>query len=375
MRPAHSAIIFIISSLALHGVKYANASDEAPSSSIDNVQVQTSNSSQGHLAFYPEIHADFRSDLDPNSNQDASDTGITAALIYRKDSDKFSLLGEAYATDDDGDMQRLQLGWHYSESGTLWLGKFYNQIGYWNTVHHRGLYHEMSVHRPSIVEYEVDGGILPMLLTGMYVEQKSAYENLAVTFSFAAGKGPELTKDAKLEAFSLFNPGDTENDLSMTAKIAFDIAAPFELKTGLFVSHSTIPSRLGLISEVEQHVFGGYFHSQWSQWSLTWMLNTVSNNVKTLTAAQTSSLGGGYVQLGYKINRHWTGYARIEDMENPNNDVYLNLFPDFVVDRNLFGLRLDFRKNQAITFEILDSDLVSGDHFHTSVQWSAVFDY
>lgn len=329
--------------------------------------------SKGQFLFYPDIHADFRSDLDPNSNQDASDTGLNASVIYKIDYKNFSFLAEAYRTDDDGDVQRLQAGWRVSDTAIIWLGRFYNPVGFWNTEHHRGSYDEISVHRPSVVEYEDDGGIIPIHLSGFYVERKKLYQNLEVMFTLAAGAGPELTRDAKLEALSLFYPGDTENDLSLTARIAFEIENPFELKTGLFVSHSTIPSRLGLITEVEQHVFGGYFYSRWSSWSLTWMLNTISNNVKTQTTEQQSSFGGGYVQLSYVINQHWTAYTRIEDLEGAGNDVYLNLFPDFVIDRNLFGLRLDFRKNQAITFEILDSNLISGDHFHTSVQWSAVF--
>ena len=370
MKPSSVGSTFLLVTVFLfHGLSLVHAEDSAASASPIN------NNSQGHLSFYPEIHADFRSDLDPNSDQDASDTGVTAALIYTKEMHDFSLLTEAYATDDDGDLQRLQLGWHYSTDGSVWLGRFYNPIGYWNTQHHRGLHNEISVHRPSIVEFENEGGILPMQLLGLYIEQVHHYENIARVITLAAGAGPELTKDAKLEAKSLLDPGDTESDISMTARLDFELHSPFYLSSGLFISRSTIPSHLGSITEVDQRIFGGYFNSRWSDWSLTWMLCSVTNDVKSSAAEQQSSFGGGYVQLSHQLDQHWTAYARVEDIASQNSDVYLSLFPDFIVDRNLVGLRLDFRKNQALTFEILDSNLISGDHFHTSVQWSAQFDY
>lgn len=337
--------------------------------------LHASESDQGRLFFYPGIHADFRSDLDPDSHQDASDAGAEADFIYKKDINNISVMAEAYATHDDGDIQRLQLGWRLSDDTTVWLGRFYNQIGYWNTEYNRGSYNELSIHRPSIMDYESDGGILTTHLTGVFAEQKNMYQNMAVSFILAVGQGPELTKDAKLEALSLLHSGDTENDTSVTARIAFEVESPFMLKTGLFTNQTTIPSRLGLITEVDQRIFGGYFHSQLSQWSLTWMLISVSNNVKDQNVTQSSSFGGGYAQISYAINHHWTTYVRIEDIESVDHDAYLMLFPDFVIDRNLLGLRLNFRKNQAITFEVLDSDLISGDHFHTAVQWSAMFAY
>jgi hypothetical protein len=37
-------------------------------------------------------------------------------------------------------------------------------------------------------------------------------------------------------------------------------------------------------------------------------------------------------------------------------------------------LRLSFRKNQSLSFEIQDSKLAEGSHMHTSVQWSANFE-
>jgi hypothetical protein len=329
----------------------------------------------GHWLFYPSIHADLRSDLDPESDEDASDAGVKAALLYEKTFNRFHFIGEALASDEDSDIERFQIGWTVTDDMKLWLGRFHNPIGYWNYEYGHGAQTQISVHRPNIIEYEVDGGVLPTHISGALLESNKSYGDVGVNYIFAVGQGPELTDKAKLEPLSLVNPSDTENDLSMTVNLAFTIEQPFVLKSGLFMNRSKLPSKLGVIKEVEQSVFGGFFHGEWSRWAVTWAMYSVSNSLKDKVMETQSSFGGGYGQFNYQLDRYWTGFVRIEDFEDVGSDDFLRLFPDYIADRNLIGMRLNFRKNQSLTFEILDSTLVNGNHVHTSVQGSALIVY
>ena len=333
----------------------------------------SSDKTKGQWELYPSFHADFRSDLDPNSQEDASNTAGTLAFLYEREFGSFSFLGEAYASDDEGAIERYKLGWKISDAYSLWVGRFYNPVGYWNTEYHHGVQNEQSIHRPSIVEYEINGGIIPTSMVGTYLEGKSVNGDLSINYILAVGKGPELTEEGELEAYNLGDSQKSGSAKSLTAKLGFQIKQPFILKTGLFVNHNTISSRMTGITDVEQSIFGGYFHSEWASWILTWEMYSISNTVETPSARNQFSFTGGYAQVGYRFDQYWVGFIRVEDIEGSDSDAYLALFPNYIIDRNLVGLRLNFRKDQAVTFGILDSALVTGSHVHTAVQWSAKF--
>lgn len=335
--------------------------------------VQAEPVKQNNWRFFADLHADLRSDLDPKSTQDASDTSADAGVLYHRDLTRAKLLGEAFVSDDEGEIKRLQLGWVFSDEQTLWLGRFYNPVGYWNVHYHHGGYIAPAMHRPSLVEYEDKGGILPMHTTGALLEGTMALAEHTLGYQFAVGEGPELNDKGKLEAADIVNMGATEHDRSLTARVSLMQGGASAMETGVFVNRTIIPAKLAGISEIEQKLFGAFFYANWSPLEAIWSLYTVTNTVKQAGSEQQGSFSGGYVRLGYSINKLWTAYIRMEDVQRAGDDPYLSLFPNFVIDRNLAGLRLNFRKNQSLSFELLQSKLNEGSHMHTSVQWSAMF--
>jgi hypothetical protein len=324
--------------------------------------------------FFAEIHADLRSDLDPKSNQDASDASAGVGVLYTRDFAHAKFLGEAFASDDEGDIQRLKLGWKVNENHTLWMGRFYNPLGYWNVHYSHNTYFSPSIHRPSLVEYEEKGGILPMHISGLLLQGKTLLGGHKLGYHLAAGEGPELNDKGKLEPVDIIKTGSNEHDTSLAARISLIQEGASPSEAGIFVNRTTIPAQLGSITEVKQKIFGAFYYANWSPWRAIWSLYTVTNKVKQSGSEQEGSFSGGYAQFVYTINHLWTAYARIENVQSVSNDPYLSLFPDFIIDRNLGGLRLSFRKNQSLSFEIQDSKLAEGSHMHTSVQWSANFE-
>lgn len=326
---------------------------------------------------YTKIHADFRSDLDPDSNQDASDTQLGLAALYQKDYSRLRLLGEAYATNDRSDIERLKLGWRANNNTTIWIGQYHNPVGYWNRTFHHGSVEETASHRPGIAEYEENGGVIPMHLVGLMVEYTAPFDGGKFEYSFAVGEGPSLTADDKLDAVNITGMGQAEHDTSATFGIAVShggtALADTGTTTGLFISRSVIPAESVLLKEIQQDVFGGYFHVNWSDWDLIWAYYSVTNALLGTTGSDRHSFGGGYAQIEYDIDKLWIAYLRIEDIQGAEEDPYLALFPDFISDRNLIGLKFNFRKKQSLSFEIHEARLVEGEHLHTSIQWTAEF--
>jgi len=323
--------------------------------------------------FFTEIHADLRSDLDPKSNQDASNTSAAAGVLYQRRLRRINVLGEVYAANDTGEVERLQIGWPMGRGQTLWLGRFFNPIGYWNVRYHHGSYLSPSIHRPAIMEYENKGGILPMHSSGVMLEGELPLAGHALQYQLAAGEGPELSDHGELKPLDILDPGATEYDRSLAARLSMRQTGAAPMETGLFVNHTIIPSRLGSVTEIDQKIFGAFFYANWSPLEMLWTFYTATNTVTDTGVTQQGSFGGGFVHLGYTINHLWRAYVTFEEIQRASDDPYLTLFPNFVIARNLAGLRLNFRKNQSLSFEMLDSKLSQGSHIHTSVQWSAMF--
>jgi len=67
------------------------------------------------------------------------------------------------------DLERLQLGYTFSDSATAWLGRFHTPYGYYNTGFHHGQQIATSLRRPRFLEFEDKGGILPAHTVGAWL--------------------------------------------------------------------------------------------------------------------------------------------------------------------------------------------------------------
>ena len=93
-----------------------------------------------------------------------------------------------------------------------------------------------------------------------------------------------------------------------------------------------------------------------------------------LNGSEKSAFFNAFLQTEYSsLDQRWTFYGRIEQTVGEEGDAYLTLFPDFVEDRILGGIRYDFTSSNALKFE-LSSNHVREDNFtQLMLQWSAMF--
>ena len=66
------------------------------------------------------------------------------------------------------DLERLQLGYTFSDALTMWAGRYHTPYGYWNTAYHHGQQIQTTLTRPRFLEFEDRGGILPAHTVGLW---------------------------------------------------------------------------------------------------------------------------------------------------------------------------------------------------------------
>ncbi len=309
-------------------------------------------------------------------SQPAEDNGLkdhdlvpAADVFYAWDRERFRFLGEYLVDKDVHDLERFQLGLRAGES-TIWLGRFHNPIGYWNTQYHHGAYLQTSASRPGIVAFEGGDGPLPMHLTGVLVEGIQEIKTAGLHYAFGAGLGPVLKED--LAPFDILHPNGSHR-LGATLRVSYQPISYGVDEVGFSLSHTDIPADTPEVTHARQSVAALFGNWQFGPVRAIGEIFYVQNRLTQPTDRITKHFVNGYAQVEYPWNDKWTLYSRLEKTLVGAEDQYLDIFNKVVRDRALVGGRYNFNHNMALKLEV-SRDSLEKDRFNQiMLQWSAVF--
>ena len=207
------------------------------------------------------------------------------------------------------DLERIQLGYTFSDAVTLWGGRFHSPFGQWNTDFHHGANLQTSISRPDVIEFEDRGGLVPAHSVGLWLTGKSRLDVGRLNYDLYLANGPSI-RDRQLD------PG-VLTDSNADKMLGFRLG--YEANQGLgglaFGLH-------GFASDVGQYsldntlrnttrlrVLGGYVVYDAQDWELRAEYYGFGN--RDLEGGQTRRSNAGFVQLGRSVGA-WTPYARYE---------------------------------------------------------------
>lgn len=328
--------------------------------------------SQSDVLLFPALHYDILESVPQQLNLKEQEFFARTSAFYAKDIGPLRFLSEFFLSDDELEIERLQIGWCATEHVSAWAGRFHAPIGFWNQEYHHGAYLVTSVTRPGIVEFEDDGGILPTHLTGLLLDGQKAVRNSIWEYTLAVGYAPKITVQG-LEPLNLADPSISEHKLTTAIRLSYQPKEFGPIKLGLFYMATTLNSEIVSTNKIKQNVAGAYFYGEWRHWKVTSAYFVLNNRIKTTASNNRGSFTNEYLQIDHMFNETWTIFGRVEDSENVENDPYLSFFPNFVTSRALLGVRYDFLKRHAITFEFGEVGVLDESYHHMTAQWSAVF--
>lgn len=345
---------------------------------------------QGEWLLFTDITATQR-DLPASSAGTMKDRELTPSLTLfgNLSKERSQVLFEGFINKDEAEIERLQLGWNINQTNTLWYGRFHNPFDYWTSKFHHGLYFQTTQLRPGIVEFEDEGGVMPLHLSGFLLEGLYPTRGMGgIRYDLALGVGPRVGSDANgsvLDApsfMSLFNESDKHNT-AFTARIAYLPDAIGENEIGLFISRVIMPTE-GL----------SFIHSDVTQTSAGLFGNWQNERIKLFGTAifirheldmdlpdqaghqpMRHNMNSAYLQGEYTLTPRWRGYARFESTPGAKDDAYVHSFAMFIKKRVLLGFRYDFKHNQALKLEVSRAEHQHDDvPFNAvSLQWSTLF--
>jgi hypothetical protein len=300
----------------------------------------------------------------------------TIDTVFSHSNDRWRVLAEYFVTDDEADLERLQFGYDIAADSTIWLGRYHQPLSVWNNRYHHGAYLQPTISRPSIENWEDDGGVIVSHVAGLMLDSRlpvRAHSGLRVAAGF--GYAPKLKGDV-MEPFDFLNPGDGASWPAASLSLSYYPSYAAENNFGIVAGFADIESEpFGLrpALRIRQTVLGGQVSWETANWELISAAYYIDNDSEPAAVDVGGWFLAAYGQAKRNFSDTLSAFVRLETTRNARSAGYLTLFDHFVAERQLVGLRYELLRRQAITLEISDNKDLLDDFAEYRLQWSAAF--
>jgi hypothetical protein len=278
------------------------------------------------------------------------------------------------------DVERLQIGYTFSDAATAWIGRFHSPYGYWNTAFHHGAQLQTAVLRPRFLDFEDSGGVLPAHMLGVWSTGKVKAGGGRFTYDVYAGNGPKIVDANPSVPAVIVNPLTDYQGGGLDPNISGDDnhSAMIGLNLGYEFSDSLDGLRLsvhGLQGDVNAYGTSSPTPTTQNTTSLnTTNLSFVGSSVVYLSndweimgeyyhfndkdmsgTTGTHKSWADYLQVGKSFN-DLTPYVRFERTKFNQRDNYFSMQASGQsYARQALGLRYNLNQKAALKFELLNS--------------------
>ena len=277
--------------------------------------------------------------------------GALDLFILSRLADNLSFLGElVFETNEDGefvvDLERLAL--KYTVSDRFWasVGRHHTTLGYWNETFHHGLVLQPVVERPAVLQFEDDGGVLPVHSVGLAVGGRWFRGHWGLDYAGDISNGRGMLAD------EVQNISDQNDSKAVTARLTVSRDGETQVLFGAMVRADSIPpdpdplvpARNGTIDE---DIAGGHF---------VYRDRRLEVFAEYYGIRHDDSVSGGtfdhrgYFLIAIRRAGRWRPYAGYDRLDLEDGDPYYTGFAS-ETKRWLAGVRLDLNPLSAFKFE------------------------
>ena len=265
----------------------------------------------------------------------------------------FEFLPDGLATD----LERIQLGYTFSDRLTTWVGRFHAPYGNWNTAYHHGAEIQTSITRPRFIDFEDKGGLLPAHVMGAWATGDVPLGSAKLTYDLYVGNGNAIvgvaddTEPSPRGYLTINNARDSNNNTLVGANVGYK-------RGGMVVGVHGFSQRVNIedhlsasLGEVNVKMAGLYGAYEGGNWEGVAEYYRFKNDNLTMPNGSKSSWLG-FTQLGYAVGDKWMPYARLEKATLNQEDPYFNYQAYGVsYQREVVGARYMLNAKAALKLE------------------------
>jgi len=220
---------------------------------------------------------------------------------------EFDEKGNGVATD----LERLQLGYTFSDELTLWAGRVHTPYGFWNTGFHHGAQLQPSIARPRMVDFEDKGGILPSHSVGLMVSGTNRLGAGRLEYDFFLANGSRIAGEPGDKVID-YNAGKDDNrNKGFGGNVRYRFSGGLD---GLTLGVHGLKEHVdedSTSNRTELNMLGAYAVADTDQFELITEYYKF-NNKDISGSTGTHSSWAGFIHAGYHVNEIWTPYYRYE---------------------------------------------------------------
>jgi len=271
------------------------------------------------------------------------------------------------------DLERMQMGYTFSDNATVWMGRFHTPYGYWNTGFHHGAQIQTAVSRPRFLDFEDKGGILPAHMVGLMANGKVRAGGGKFTYDAFVGNGPKIGMAQDLVVTTTQAPGtlsiNTAGDDNHQAMVGLNLGYEFSgMADGLRLAVHTFRGDVGddsdgtfsltLLNITEVSMAGGSVAYLGNDWEVLGEYYRFNNKDKSGTTGSHSSWAD-YLQVGKTID-NVTPFIRLEKTVLSQLDNYFSMQDSGQsYNRQALGFKYDISQKASLKLELLNSKFMA----------------
>lgn len=244
----------------------------------------------------------------------------------------------------DTDLERIQIGYAFSDALTLWAGRFHSPYGYWNTAYHHGAQIQPSIQRPRFLDFEDKGGILPAHDVGLWATGRWPIGTGALHYDAWLANAPRIGVDGVLNQ----NFAGATNGHAL---VGMNLAVPIGGATlGVHALTGRIGGPVDGQSAADLRILGGYGVYDEDNWeAMAEYFAFEDRNVSG--GGGTHSSHAAYAHVGRTFGA-WTPYVRYELASLDQADDYFALMTaGQSYRRALLGIKYDIDPRSTVKLE------------------------
>jgi hypothetical protein len=262
------------------------------------------------------------------------------------------------------DLERAQIGYQFSDSATVWLGRFHTPYGYYNTAFHHGQQIATSLRRPRFIEFEDHGGVMPAHTVGGWLTGSQRFGDEKLTYDFFIGNSQHIVTGSNGGVLDMNNPGNTRGSTIVGGNVGLLLSGALD---GLKVGVDAFQTRIGdetvspsptIFTRVRS--FGVYTAYDTDTWEEIGEFHVFDNHDLTGGTGSHRS-DAGFLQIGYRAGR-FTPYGRYERGSfQQSDDYFAALRHGESYYRNALGVRFDVDLVSALKLELAETHFTDRD--------------
>jgi hypothetical protein len=246
---------------------------------------------------------------------------------------------------------RLYLEMDVAPKLALRFGRIHMPLGSFMQAYHHALLFQLATSRPVIMNFEMEGGLLPAHFVGAQAFGNAHLGSVLFGYTLAVGNGRGQSSGQVL------NAGDHDRFKAIVARLTaapdaldgveFGISAYLDRIPGGF--RDPVTGNLLVPESLDELIVGGHIAAPiypiqlWAEFYGLVHRGRISK--------ERTQLLGGFLQAGYSFD-HWTPYGRIDWVERDQDDAFYNASGLPTEAFNLVGgVRYDAHEHVALKLD------------------------